>query len=177
MFGFTYPSGRHYTTQCTQCHGNIGNKVPGLQPAHRGWRSKKTTDVKMSKVVTSGTLKRVRGSESTRSCKRCRKVLQRLRMLATAETFSSMALVSRLPAGCSWEGATLWLISGQWFSPKRARSAHQWAHFPSSSHSHARPLPSYESACGEREHERESERQEVILLASGPSPISPLANS
>lgn len=51
-------------------------------------------------------------------------------ILATAESFSSMAVVSRLPAGCCWEGATLRLISGQWFGPERARSAHQWAHFP-----------------------------------------------
>lgn len=81
--------------------------------------------------------------------------------------------MSGLPAGCSWEGATLWLISGPWFGPERA---HQWAHFPSSSHSHARPLPSYESANGEWESARESERQEVILPASGPSPVSSPAN-
>lgn len=80
---------------------------------------------------------------------------------------SSTAVVNRIPAGCRWEGAALWLIGGLKFGPRAASLAHQWVHFPSSSHSHARALPSYESA----RMGWESERQEVILPVSSPCPV------
>lgn len=181
MFGFTYPSGTHYTTQGTHCHGNI---VPGPQPDNQGRCSKKATDVTQSverrhqvhfRLVRRSAL--VHHVILYMLIQWMHESTAQLHLLVTAESFSLEAVVSRLPAGCFLEGATLWLISGQWFGPKRARSGHQWAHFLSSSHSHARPLPSYESAHGEWESEKESERKEVILPASGPSPVSSPANS
>lgn len=39
-------------------------------------------------------------------------------------TVSLVAVMSGLPAGYCWEGATRWLISWQRFGPKRVSSAH-----------------------------------------------------
>lgn len=172
MFGFTYPCGTHYTTRGTHCYGNIGNMVPG--PGHQGLCSKKTIDVTQSveqRRLVHLRLVRINTCAHGQTMKLQWKLPSYIEWPLTS--LSLVAVVSGLPAGCCLEEATLWLINGQWFGPARANSDHQWAHFPSYSHSHARPVPSYDSACVEWENER----QEVVLPTSGPSPVSSPANS
>lgn len=92
-----------------------------------------------------------------------------------SESFSSVIVESKLPAGCCWEGATLRLISGQWFGTKWTSLAHQWAHFPSFFTLTCTAAPWLWVSL--RARARKKTKQEVNLPASGPSPIVLPANS